>query len=97
MNGHALVFALCLAGFAGIALAVERQQEELFGHALSVATTRVSRVAGWIGLLFAFAVAVRSQGWAFGSVAWFGHLSLAAGCVFGAIVVQVRRRTRRPF
>ena len=97
MNGHALVFALCLTGFAGIALAVERQQEELFVRALSAATTRFLRVAGWIGLLFAFAAAVRAQGWAFGSVAWFGHLSLAAGCVFGAMVIRVRLRTRRPF
>ena len=97
MSSHAVVFVLCLSGFTGIALAVERQQEELFGRALSAAATRLLRVAGWIGLALAFAVAVRAQGWAFGGVAWFGHLSLAAGCVFGAMVVRVRRRTRRPF
>lgn len=97
MSSHAVVFALCLTGFTGIALAVERQQEELFGRALPAAVTRLLRIAGWIGLALAFAAAVRAQGWAFGSVAWFGHLSLAAGCVFGAMVVQVRRRTRRPF
>lgn len=96
MSSHVVVFALCLAGFTGIALAVERQQEELFGRALSASSTRLLRMAGWAGLLLAFAVAVRAQGWAFGSVAWFGHLSLAAGCVFAAMVVRVRRRTRRP-
>ena len=96
MSSHLVVFGLCLAGFTCIALAVERQQEELLGHALSAAATRYLRIAGWTGLLMAFAVAVRAQGWAFGSVAWFGHLSLAAGCVFGAMVVRVRRRTRRP-
>ena len=97
MSSHVVVFALCLAGFTGIALAVERQQEELFGRALSASATRLLRIAGWTGLLMAFAVAVRAQGWAFGSVAWFGHLSLAAGCVFGAMVIRVRQRTRRPF
>ena len=96
MSSHVVVFALCLAGFTGIALAVERQQEDLCGRALSASSTRLLRMAGWAGLLLAFAVAVRAQGWAFGSVAWFGHLSLAAGCVFGAMVVRVRRRTRRP-
>ncbi|MGJ7579414.1 DUF3325 domain-containing protein [Variovorax sp. RHLX14] len=96
MNSHVVVFALCLGAFAGIALAVERQQEELFGRALSIATTRLLRIAGWTGLMLAFAVAVRAQGWAFGGVAWVGHLSLAAGCVFGAMVIGVRLRTGRP-
>ena len=56
--------------------------------------TRLVRIAGWAGLVLAFVVAVRLQGWSVGSVAWAGHLSFAAGCVFAAMVVLARRRSR---
>ena len=94
MTGHVVVFALCLAGFCGIALAVERQQEALFDRAFASAPTRRLRSAGWAALCLAFVVAVRLQGWSVGSVAWAGHLSFAAGCVFAAMVVLARRRSQ---
>ena len=95
MTGHALVFGLCVAGFCGIAFAVERQQEAVVGRVLAPAPTRLLRFAGWVCLALAFVAAVRLQGWGFGSVAWVGHLSGAAGCVFCAMVLQARRRARR--
>lgn len=101
---HAFVLAASVAGFAALALATERQQEELLGRALSATATRALRIAGWGLLLAALAVAVDARGWGFGLVAFIGHTSLAAGLVYAAALALARRRagsrrqqtTRRP-
>ncbi|CAA2109060.1 DUF3325 domain-containing protein [Variovorax paradoxus] len=92
---HLALFMLCLAGFAALALGMERTQEDLFGRALTSATVRRLRVAGWVVLLAALACAVRAQGWSLGLVSYSGHTSLAAGVVFGALVLYGRLKPSR--
>ena len=92
---HLTVFLLSTLGFAGIALAMERHQEDLFGHALATAVTRWLRMAGWAALLLALVVIVKAQGWGVGLVSFSGHTSLGAGLVFGALVAIERTRLRR--
>jgi hypothetical protein len=93
---HLTVFLLSTAAFAALALAMERHQEDLLGHALPTQTTRALRVVGWAALLVALAVIVSAQGWGVGLVSFSGHTSLGAGLVFGALVVIERTTSRRP-
>ena len=85
---HLMLFVLSLMGFAALALAMARHQENIFGRLLSSRATHMLRIAGWALLGIALFVAVRSQGWSFGLVSYSGHTSLAAGIVFIALVVR---------
>jgi uncharacterized membrane protein len=91
---HLLMFLMSVAGFAALALATERQQEELLGGALSAKTTRALSVAGWIALAVSLVVAVHNWGWGFGLVGYSGHTSLAAGLVYVGLVVGARTFAR---
>ena len=93
---HLFVFLLSTLGFAALALAMERHQDDLFGHPLATTATRWLRVVGGTALLLALAVSVRAQGWGIGLVSFSGHTSLGAGLVFGALIVIERTRSRRP-
>lgn len=94
---------LCLAGFAALALATERQQFDVFGRALAPGATRGLRSVGWIALALALAVLVAHSGWALGLVVFSGVKSLMAGVVYGGLIVRgqltlegVRCRARGP-
>lgn len=89
---HGLAFVLCLPGFAALALAMERHQEDLFGQVFAPSLTRRLRLAGWGALLLALGVLVGAQGWGLGLVSFSGHTSLAAGLVFVALLLQGRRK-----
>lgn len=89
---HAFVLASSVAGFAALALATGRQQDELLDRPLPGAVARAFRAVGWGLLLIALAGAVRGWGWAFGLVAYSGHTSLAAGVVYAAALLAARRR-----
>ncbi|WP_295529835.1 DUF3325 domain-containing protein [uncultured Pseudacidovorax sp.] len=91
---HALVTALLLAGFALLAAAMERHQDDLFGRPLPARLTALLRLGGSAALLVGLAAAVQAWGWAVGPVAWFGHLSVAAGAVVLALVAWERRHAR---
>jgi hypothetical protein len=88
---HLLTVVLCLAGFAALAAATERQQEALLGRRLGGSPSRRLRLAGAILLLVALAFLVASQGWGLGLVMYSGHTSLAAGCVHVALIMLARR------
>ena len=92
---HLFVFLLSTLGFAALALAMERHQEDLLGHALATTATRWLRIAGWAALLLALGAIVRAQGWAVGLVSFSGHTSLGAGLVFGVLIVIERTRPRQ--
>jgi len=92
---HLASLALCVFGFTALAVAMERHQEDLFGRPMVPATARSLRIAGWATLLLALAVAVRAQGWALGLVSFSGYTSLGAALVFGTLIVQARRKSRR--
>lgn len=91
---HLSIALLCLAGFGGLALSTERQQEELTGRAWPTRLTRTLRACGWIAIVSALGVAVASGGWGLGMVSYAGHTSLTAGTVAGVLVLA--RRLRRP-
>ena len=88
---HLAIFLPCLVGFALLALAMERHQEDLFGAALPVRATRGLRACGWMALGIGLAVAVQSQGWSLGLVSYSGHTSLCAGLAFGLLITRQRR------
>ena len=92
---HLAAFLFSTLGFAALALAMARHQEDLFGHALAMAATRWLRMAGVAALLLALVLIVKAQGWGVGLVSFSGHTSLGAGLVFGALVVIERTRPRR--
>ena len=93
---HLAVFLPCLFAFAALALATERQQDELFGRPLDSRITLALRAAAVLLLLFALAAAVSLQGWALGLVSYSGHTSFSAGLVFGGLIVWSRRAGRSP-
>ena len=92
---HLLTFVISIAGFLALALATERQQEDLFGQALPSNATRVLRLSGWSALLVALYAIVQAQDWGMGLVSYSGHTSLAAGVVLGGLVAHARLRARR--
>lgn len=105
MNGlefwqiHVVLLLLALAGFACLALAMIRHQEDWFGKVLSPCATRLLRVVGWLFLLLALWLAVAGMGWGFGLTAYSGHTSAAAGVVFIVLLagnhIKERRRDER--
>lgn len=92
---HLLAFLLSLAGFAALACTMHRQQRDLFGKALRLATTRVLRVAGTVALLGALGILVARHGWGLGLVTFSGHTSLAAGFVVCLLIGYVRTPGKR--
>ncbi|WP_035691487.1 DUF3325 domain-containing protein [Azospirillum halopraeferens] len=87
---HLLPFVLCLAGFAALALAMDRQQHDLFGRRLPTRSSAGLRLVGTAALLAALAALVGWQGWGLGLVMVSGHTSLAAGIVHAALIAYVR-------
>lgn len=87
---HLVSFALCLAGFAALALAVRRQQREIIGRPLPPTTTYAFRAAGACALLLALGLLVASAGRGLGVVMFSGHTTLAAGVVYCGLLVSAR-------
>jgi TRAP-type C4-dicarboxylate transport system permease small subunit len=88
---HLLTLLFCLLGFIALALAMERQQDELFDRSLPQRTTRQLRLLGSALLLLALGVITAAQGWGMGLVSYSGHTSLAAGVVYGVLILWGRR------
>ena len=89
---HLLALALCLMGFAALALATRRQQRDLIGHSLSRTVTIALRLVGSGALVLALGVLVAWQGWGLGLVMFSGHTSLAAGLVYAVLVAVAQAR-----
>ena len=91
------IFALvlCVPAFACLAMAMERHQETLLSARLPAVLSRVLRGAGWCMLLVALWLAVAGKGWALGLVWYSGCTSLAAGIVYGLLIVYAQRTTVR--
>jgi len=92
---HVLILFLCLGGFACLAMAMVRHQEDVLGHELPPGRTRTLRWVGWLLLLSALWLAVLAMGWAAGLVAYSGHTSAGAGLVFIALMRLDRWRDGR--
>lgn len=91
---HLLAFALCLAGFTALALAMRRQQRDVIGRAFRLPTTYALRAAGGGMLLLALGILIGWYGCGLGMVTFSGHSSLAAGVVYGGLVGYAGLRAR---
>ncbi|KND61285.1 iron uptake protein [Candidatus Burkholderia verschuerenii] len=89
---HFLTLVFCVVAFASLAASMERHQQALLGHALPPGQSRGFRIAGWCALVLALRFIVDDDGWALGLVRYSGCTSLAAGLVFGALIVYERSR-----
>jgi len=87
---HLPSFMLCLAGFTLLALAMHRQQKEIFRRPLGRAATRTTRITATITLLLALSLQVSELGWGLGLVTYSGHTSLAAGIVYCLLMLRAR-------
>jgi hypothetical protein len=78
----ASMVGLCFAyaGFAALALAMDRHYADAFGRGESPSPflRRGMQWAGSLGLSLSLATIVAHAGWAIGSVLWLGVLTLAA-------------------
>ena len=83
---HPTILLLCIIGFACLALAMPRHQEDLFDRCLPARWTVVLRVTGASALVVALGCACAWLGGAFGLVAFSGHTGAAAGIVLLAFV-----------
>lgn len=79
MNALA-AFALSLAGFAALALSLERHHADIHGRGSIPARGAVARLrlAGAVALALAWALHVAAQGGPLGTVAWVGTLTASA-------------------
>lgn len=91
---HGLPLLICVVAFTCLALAMDRHQDTVFGRELPRGKTRALRIAGWCGLLLALRFIVGEEGWALGLVSYSGCTSLAAGLVFGMLILRERRGAR---
>lgn len=80
----AALFLLSLTGFILLLLATARHHESWLGRKLTSPLGRALRLSGFMSLALAFVVAGAGVGWAYGTLAWFGWLTVA-----GALVVAV--------
>ncbi len=92
---HLLTLIFCVVAFAFLVVSVERHQGTLFGRMLNAGQTRGFRIAGWCVLVLALRFIVDDEGWALGLVSYSGCTSLAAGMVFGALIVYERYKSPR--
>lgn len=92
---HLDVLMLSVLSFGCLAMAVERQQEDVFGRRLAAGVTKVLWWAGWLLLVVSLVLALREPLSAVGAVAWFGCISAAAGLVFLSLVMMSRVRVNR--
>jgi len=72
------VFVIALTGFALLFLAKPRHQQDWLNARLSSAAGRGLRLAGAALIVASFVIDGLVLGWGYGSVCWFGWLTLAA-------------------
>ncbi|MCJ2070239.1 DUF3325 domain-containing protein [Methylobacterium sp. J-030] len=92
MTLPALVLSLLLAfaGFAALALSLDRHHRAVFRTPVPRGRIGSLRAAGWSGLGLSFAAAIASAGWSFGPVQWIGSLTGAALAVVALIAYRPR-------
>lgn len=89
---HILAILLSIAGFACLCAAMPRHQRDFVGHTLDADTARRSRTAGFALLAAALVVSTAGLGLAYGLIAAFGHMTLAAALVVTRLnYVKARR------
>lgn len=95
---HLLVLGLSFAGFVLLALASEREGRVLLRRAATPREKAVCRLLGWPLLTLALGVCVWGWFGHFGTVLWFGWLTVAAMVVVFAVAYWPwRQQTNRRF
>jgi hypothetical protein len=84
----ALIFLLCLGTFALLLAAMGRHQPDWFGAKLARPVSLSLRAGGFGLLVAAWLVAGFARGFAYGTVAWCGWMTVAA---LVAIAVNINR------
>jgi hypothetical protein len=87
-----VALVLALAGFAALAMAMDRHARDLLRRAPSPRDVRLRRCGGAFALAAAYGVMVAERGALIGTVLWFGLLSLAAA----AVLLTIARIAARP-
>ena len=87
---YLLTILFCVISFSFIAFSMDRHQTAVWRRALPAGQSRGFRIAGWCGLVLALRFITDHDGWAFGLVGYSGCTSLAAGLVFGGLVIYER-------
>lgn len=82
------IFLLSLTGFGLLLLAMPRHQQDWLGSKLARIRSRALRLSGFAALALAFIVAGMGLGWAYGTVSWFGWLTIGAAL---AAVANINR------
>lgn len=80
----ALNVALCFAGFAALALSLDRHHRDALAARVPAGRALPMRAAGWALIALSLAAAIAWEGWNFGPVQWIGALTGA-----GLLVVLV--------
>ncbi len=96
MTVAALLLSLLLgfAGFAALALSLDRHHRAVFRAPVPGRRVGGLRAAGWSGLALSFAAAVAAAGWSFGPVQWIGSLTGSALAV--VLLIAYRPTWMRP-
>jgi hypothetical protein len=89
---HVLTFLLAFSGFVMLALAMKRHQRAMIGRQLSDRESRVARTSGSLAIIASLSLAAASFGFAYGAVAWLGHLSVASWAVVTMLIWRTRTR-----
>ena len=79
-----------LAGFAALALSMKRHQRDIIGRKLTDRERTLTRTAGWLAIAASLALDVSGFGPAYGAIAWFGHMSIAAWIVVAGLCWRAR-------
>ncbi|AET94151.1 MULTISPECIES: DUF3325 domain-containing protein [Caballeronia] len=91
-----MTIAFCVIAFAFLAISMDRHQTALFGREFADGRSRAFRIAGWCGLALALRFVVGNEGWALGLVTYSGCTSLAAGLVYGGLILYERVAHHQP-
>lgn len=81
---HGATFLLSLGGVVLLLLTMARHQQDWLRRKLPPAMVRALRLSAALLLAVALAVAGASLGWAYGALAWFGWLTIAAALIVTA-------------
>ena len=91
-----LLLLMCAAGFASLALGMEKHWKQVWNSALGARRRTALRFSGWVLLAGALILAVIGWGASIGIVVWFGSLSGAGLAVVVALAKIEQRSAGRP-
>lgn len=89
-----LAAATAWLGFACLCLAMDRHQRDPLGRRLSDSASRTLRLTGFTVIALSLAAAIAALGWGYGTVLWFGLLTLGAAPIVATLSAWASRAKR---